>query len=106
LVEPEQGVGDQTITPREKTYGLHVSSWRDREIAAEQCEKLRKQGFATWINQVDLGDKGVWYRVLVGEFGSVKEAQAERPDVLAILSLDSAPVFERAAPSPVISAQL
>jgi Flp pilus assembly protein TadD len=106
LEEPEQGVGDQTIIPQEKTYGLHVSSWRDRKIASEQCEKLRKQGFATWINQVDLGDKGVWYRVLVGEFGSVKEAQAERPDVLAILSLDSAPVFERAAPSPVISAQL
>ncbi|MEZ7197192.1 SPOR domain-containing protein [Pseudodesulfovibrio karagichevae] len=106
LAEPARGSGDQTIIPHDRTYGLHVSSWRDRDSAADHCEKLRKQGFETWINQVDLGDKGVWYRVLVGKFGSVKEAQAERPDVLAILNLDSAPVFERAAPGPVISAQL
>jgi Flp pilus assembly protein TadD len=102
----EPGSGDQTIISHEKTYGLHVSSWRDRKSAVEHCEKLKKQGFDTWINQVDLGDKGVWYRVLVGKFASVKEAQAERPDVLAILNLDSAPVFERAAPRPVVTAQL
>jgi len=102
----EPGFGDQTIIPHEKTYGLHVSSWRDHQKAFAQCEQLKKQGFATWINQVDLGDKGVWYRVLVGEFVSIGEAQAERPDVLAILNLDRAPVFERVAPRPVASAQL
>ena len=102
----EPGSADQTIIPHEKTYGLHVSSWRDHENAFAQCEKLKKQGFATWINQVDLGDKGLWYRVLVGEFASIKEAQAERPDVLAILNLDRAPVFERVDPRPVVSAQL
>jgi tetratricopeptide (TPR) repeat protein len=102
----EPGSGDHTILSQTKTYGLHVSSWRDRESAAAHCEKLGKQGFQTWINQVDLGDKGVWYRVLVGRFGSIEEAQAERSDVLSILNLDRAPVFERAAPRPVIAAQL
>ncbi|OIQ50684.1 TPR repeat-containing protein YrrB [Pseudodesulfovibrio hydrargyri] len=106
LEEPVAGSGDQTIMPHEKTYGLHVSSWQDYRNAFAHCEKLRKQGFVTWVNQVDLGDKGVWYRVLVGKFGSVKEAQAERPDVLAILNLDSAPVFERVDPRPVVTAQL
>jgi Flp pilus assembly protein TadD len=96
----EQGSGEQSIIHQEKTYGLHVSSWRDHNNAFAQCEKLKKQGFATWINQVDLGDKGVWYRVLVGAFDSVREAQAERQDVLAILKLERAPVFERVDPRP------
>ena len=100
------GSGDQTIHPEEKTYGLHVSSWRDHERAFAQCEQLKKQGFDTWINQVDLGDKGIWYRVLVGKFASVKAAQAERPDVLAILNLDRAPVFERVDPRPSVEASL
>ncbi|EGB16163.1 Tetratricopeptide TPR_1 repeat-containing protein [Pseudodesulfovibrio mercurii] len=102
----EQGSGDKNIIPREKTYGLHISSWHNEKNALLQCEDLKKQGFETWINQVDLGDKGVWYRVLVGKFSSVREARAERPDVLTILNLDSAPIFEREDPEPVVSAQL
>ncbi|WP_319581744.1 tetratricopeptide repeat protein [uncultured Pseudodesulfovibrio sp.] len=102
----EPGSADDSIIPHEKTYGLHVSSWRDHNHAFAQCEKLKKKGFSTWINQVDLGDKGIWYRVLVGEFGSIKEAQVERPDVLTILNLDRAPVYERVDPRPVVSAQL
>lgn len=100
------GSGDQTIILDYKTYGLHVSSFRDHESAFVHCAQLEKQGFTTWINQVDLGGKGVWYRVLVGRFASVKEAKAERPDVLAILNLDRAPVFERVDPRPEVSAQL
>ena len=82
----------------EKSFGLHVSSWRDHESAFSHCADLRKQGFDTWINQVNLGDKGIWYRVLVGNFVSIDEAKAERPDVLAVLNLERAPVFERVIP--------
>jgi len=91
------GSGDVII---EKAYGLHVSSWRDHDWAFNHCAKLQKQGFETWINQVDLGEKGIWYRVLVGKFGSVKEAQTERPDVLAILDIERASVFQRVQPRP------
>ncbi len=81
-----------------KTFGLHVSSWRDHDWAFNHCAKLQKQGFDTWINQVDLGKKGIWYRVLVGRFGSVKEAKAQRPDILAALDIERAPVFARVMP--------
>ncbi|MGE4194437.1 MAG: tetratricopeptide repeat protein [Pseudodesulfovibrio sp.] len=99
------GSGDEVIS-LPKTYGLHVSSWRDHESAFAHCETLRKQGFETWINQVDLGEKGVWYRVLVGRFATIEEAKAERPDVLAVLNLDSAPVFQRVDPRDAAVAQL
>ncbi|SOB59729.1 Tetratricopeptide TPR_2 repeat protein [Pseudodesulfovibrio profundus] len=91
------GSGDDIQTP---SYGIHVSSWRDYEQAFGHCERLQKQGFETWVNQVDLGSKGIWYRVLVGRFDSKAEAAKGRPDVLAVLGLDSAMVFERVMPNP------
>ncbi|BCS89627.1 SPOR domain-containing protein [Pseudodesulfovibrio sediminis] len=94
LVVPGAGVPNIS----EKSYGLHVSSLRDHKDAFDYCAVLRKQGFDTWINQVDLGTKGIWYRVLVGKFSTIKEAKAERPDVLDILNLGQAPVFERVNP--------
>ncbi|WFS63207.1 tetratricopeptide repeat protein [Pseudodesulfovibrio thermohalotolerans] len=102
----EQGSGGEKITSRPKSYGLHVSSWNNRKNAVIHCDELRRQGFETWINQVDLGDKGVWYRVLVGNFATTRQARAERADVLAILNLDHAQVFERTDSMPAASAQL
>nr|WP_287412443.1 SPOR domain-containing protein [Pseudodesulfovibrio sp.] len=96
LEETSAGVNDI----RSASYGLHVSSWRDDTSAFEHCATLRKQGFDTWINQVDLGEKGIWYRVLVGNFASIKDAKNERSDVLAILNLKRASVFERVTPKP------
>lgn len=101
----KQGSGDEVIS-LPKIYGLHVSSWRDHESAFAHCETLRKQGFDTWINQVDLGEKGIWYRVLVGKFASVEEAKAEKADVLAVLNLESAPVYQRVDPRDAAVAQL
>jgi len=94
LEETSAGVNDI----RGVSYGLHISSWRNHNSAFRHCDMLRKQGFDTWINQVDLGEKGLWYRVLVGNFATIDDAKNERPDVLAILSLDRAPVFERVVP--------
>ena len=91
------GIGDSILS---KSYGLHVSSWRDHEWAFNHCADLKKQGYTTWINQVDLGPKGIWYRVLVGDFTTVKEAQDGRPDVLTTLGLDRATVYQRVLPSP------
>ncbi|QGY38856.1 tetratricopeptide repeat protein [Pseudodesulfovibrio cashew] len=92
-----QGSGDHILT---ETYGLHVGSYKDHKRAFTHCEQLRKQGFSTWINQIDLGDKGIWYRVLVGEFPTIKAAQTARPDVLAVLGLDRATVYARVMPKP------
>lgn len=82
-----------------KTYGLHVSSWKDHDHAFAQCATLREQGYEPWINRIDLGDKGVWFRVLVGSYGSVGAAQAGRPAILTALGLERATVYERKIPT-------
>lgn len=92
---PGNGVDIQT-----PSYGLHVSSWRDHEWAFNHCAQLKKQGFETWVNQVDLGKKGIWYRVLVGKYDSIKSAQAERPEILTRLELDRASIYKRIQPVP------
>jgi Flp pilus assembly protein TadD len=95
--EAIQGMADDM--ERVKTYGLHVSSWRDHDSAFDHCAALRAQGYEPWINRVDLGEKGVWFRVLVGSYDSVGAAQAGRPAVLAALGLERAMVYERAVPA-------
>ncbi len=49
-------------------YTLHESSWQDLESAAERARVLRSKGFNARIRRVDLGGKGVWHRVLIGDF--------------------------------------
>jgi len=91
------GDGDQIIG---STWGMHVSSWRDHDWAFKHCEKLIKQGWQPWINQVDLGEKGIWYRVLVGRYDTVDKAKAERQMVIDQLKLTRAPIYELVVPNP------
>lgn len=71
-------------------YGIHVSSWQDANRASRDCERLEKRGFSTWINEVDLGERGRWHRVVVGRYSSRAEAAKDRPGVLESCGLDRA----------------
>lgn len=60
-------------------YVIHFSSTKDRESAAKEALKLGAAlGAPARAVEVDLGDKGVWYRVVVGEFPDVDAARAFR----------------------------
>jgi hypothetical protein len=65
-------------------YVIHFSSTKDRESAAKEALKLGAAlGAPARAVQVDLGDKGVWYRVVVGEFPDVDAARAFRAELEA-----------------------
>jgi len=65
-------------------YVIHFSSTKDRESAAKEALKLGAAlGAPARAVQVDLGDKGVWYRVVVGEFPDVDAARAYRAELEA-----------------------
>jgi hypothetical protein len=63
-------------------YVVHFSSHKDRPSADKEAKRLSgdlgKPGRAV---EVDLGEKGVWYRVVIGEFATVEEARAYRADL-------------------------
>ncbi len=51
-------------------YTIHESSWQDLESAADRARVLKNKGFNARIRRVDLGNKGIWHRVLIGDFNS------------------------------------
>jgi hypothetical protein len=65
-------------------YVLHFASTKDRESATKEAQKLSAAlGAPGHAVEVDLGEKGIWYRVVLGEFADVDAARAFRADLEA-----------------------
>jgi len=65
-------------------FVIHFSSHKDRESAAKEARKLGAAlGLPARAVEVDLGEKGTWYRVVLGEFADVDSARAFRADLEA-----------------------
>ena len=59
-------------------YTVHVNSFTRKASALARMRNLRSRDFDAWVAWIDLGDKGIWYRVLVGQYVTKSEAQAMR----------------------------
>jgi hypothetical protein len=65
-------------------FVIHFSSTKDRESAAKDAARLAAALAApARAVEVDLGEKGVWFRVVVGEFPDVDAARAFRAELEA-----------------------
>ncbi len=73
-------------------YGLHVASFQSFTRTDRYVWELLRLGIEPMIVNVNLGEKGLWHRVLAGRYDSVAEATAARPSILQTLNLDSAPI--------------
>lgn len=75
------------VTPswagRSPEYMVHFSSYREKEKAEREAARLSSRyGRPALAGEADLGERGTWYRVLVGGFSSGEEALAFRADLL------------------------
>ncbi len=69
---------------RPEVFSIHFTSYRDRDAAERDLKRIESlAGREGFVAEVDLGEKGVWYRVLVGEFPSAEEAKAVRAELAA-----------------------
>ncbi len=59
----------------ENMYAVQVSSWKSKSIAISEGQKFLDAGYNAFIEQTELNDKGTYYRVRVGGFGSLEEAE-------------------------------
>jgi hypothetical protein len=73
-------------------YAVHVASFKTTALADKEIASLVKRGYQARAIETDLGSKGVWYRVYVGSFSSVAEANAARDVILTIPGYDFAQV--------------
>ncbi len=71
---PPQGSKPQTTVA---SLTIQVHSFQDQTKAQKALDDLRKLGFSAEIIKRDLKEKGIWYRVCVGEFKTKKQAQEE-----------------------------
>jgi SPOR domain len=62
---------------------VHFSSFQEKPRAEKHAAALAKElGIPVRAVQVDLGEKGLWYRTVAGEFASGEEALAFRSQLL------------------------
>lgn len=73
-------------------YLVQVAAVKDRSGAEGLRDRMKKQDYEAFVEKVDLGAKGVWYRVYAGPFGSKKDAD------LAVQSLKA----DRISSAPLV----
>jgi SPOR domain len=80
-------------------YAVHFSSYKERGNAERDALRLsKKYGRPAHAVEVELGPKGRWNRVLVGEFASVEEARKYREELAAAHAPDLGQVYHLTGP--------
>ena len=55
-------------------FTIQVASFQDKSRAERLIEELKKKGYKATISTKDLGGKGIWHRIWVGDFDGKEEA--------------------------------
>lgn len=77
----ERNVGGMIFTDGYK-YCIQVSSWRNKEKAESEVNKLKAQGFNAFTIEAKLPElDGIWYRVRVGFFDTLNEANRVKAQI-------------------------
>ena len=57
-----------------RLHFVHVSSVKGREAAGREAARLRAAGYPTALRQVEIPDRGTWWRVYLGPYGERGDA--------------------------------
>ena len=60
----------------QKSFSVQIFAFRDKAKAEQAVDELQKKDYPAFIIKEDLGGKGVWNKVRVGQFSSREEAIA------------------------------
>ncbi|MCL6494530.1 MAG: SPOR domain-containing protein [Ignavibacterium sp.] len=56
-------------------YVVQVAAFRSNSIAENEAAKFRNKGYSAFVEKAEIQGMGVWFRVRVGNFPTLKEAQ-------------------------------
>jgi DedD protein len=78
-LKPDTQAVKEEVRDKAKKRGvyfvLQIASCRERDRANKEAERWRDKGYRAEVRKADLGpERGIWYRVHLGEFRSVEEA--------------------------------
>lgn len=78
---PETAPPVVSAPPEPRPFSLLVESLRRRENALAAQRSWRQRGLAPYLVQAELGEKGTWWRLLLGAYRSLPEALAARREL-------------------------
>lgn len=65
-----------TIKPEPYPYSIRLASYKNQETALKALVRHQNAGLSPYFAKVNLGEKGVWWRLFTGYYPSRKAAQA------------------------------
>jgi cell division septation protein DedD len=79
VVVPAPTVNYERVAPNifkyKDYYVVQVAAFRSNSIAENEAAKFRNKGYNAFVEKAELQDMGVWFRVRVGNFPTLREAQ-------------------------------
>ncbi|THB68921.1 MAG: hypothetical protein D6E12_05635 [Desulfovibrio sp.] len=85
---PEEMVETAALDPSGYSYSILESSWRTEEEAQLRKSELLDKGVTAHIVPVNLPEKGLWYRVMVGEFANLEVATRMKNSLYSDIGLE------------------
>lgn len=82
-----------------QVFSIHFTSYKDRASAERDLKRIQGLvGREGYVAEVDLGEKGVWQRVMIGAFATAPDAKAVREELLAKGTRDMGWVYRVVGP--------
>ena len=75
--------GAQAVDP----YRIQLASFRTNSDAVAMQQTLNRAGFSSQVRKVDLGSKGLWFRLYAGPYASKPAADSARQQIETQLKL-------------------
>jgi len=76
---PESAPVSAAVKPG--TFGIQAASFKEMGKAQKLQQKLKEQGYEADIGEKNLGEKGTWYQVLVGQHATKAEADTQLTEI-------------------------
>ena len=75
-------VAEDKFLPSDDYFSIQVYSFKDEADAQARSQELKSMEYKTWIRPVEIKDKGTFYRIFVGQYGSYGQAEDILQDML------------------------
>ncbi|MEJ5350796.1 MAG: SPOR domain-containing protein [Melioribacteraceae bacterium] len=75
----------KTIFTDGKKFCIQVSSWKENQKAEREVNKLKNMGYQAFMVKVNIPGRGIWYRVRIGYFSSLEEAEEFYNKIKAVI---------------------
>jgi len=62
---------------RAGNYAIQVLASKNKSATEKALEKAKAKGYSAYISTKDMGEKGVWYRIYIGNFETKKQAEEQ-----------------------------